>query len=759
MDIKQKSLDALIIMNTVVKNMRLYPPNSEKVVNAVERLHRNFLDMLEKEKSLIFAESEKSILIGGKPLSPQDQEKWQVVAFLKILLKFGVQSITFDKGLGKDELSSFLQILSKKAEVVKSEGGLPRIMKEKNLAHIWLDKKINVAAEKNQQIISGDNIIDDQTIQFLMRAHPESAGNPQKLQEKAKDPGFLLQTFQLGLAELLKQKDKLSKLQISENLVRMITILDKAARSLEKKDQDKISQHIGKSITVLDSDIVQQLKTQKMDQLFGGSLVKYFVGAIAGDKAVKTIVSNEKVSVKTQNPDSGTALEKTSYKTQNPDSGAALEKTPYQNQILNLKETLRSLPKDDQKAFLDEPLMLALPKLFEQLDAQKEHETMAIIIGRLVGNLFSKNDDVRSQASTALADIFADLSHERQNKLIERLSTRLIEWIKIESMATLAYKKICNNLKDLIRDFIREGRFAEAIPILDVFSNISTGILKKNDKAHEISSNIISALASEEHLAILFKAFNTNSPNKQIESGGVLVRLGDGAMNRLLDILRDKGDSDDRVRIMKLFIGIERRAVPVIRDRINKTAPWYYLRNLAYILGQIGNESSASALKPLLLHENKQLRMEALKGVYRTGGKLRGAILLSVLPLADDQFKLNIIETLGNAKCVDAVSELLYLLKERRLVAPSLRADREERICAALGSIGSPEALPALSKIAKSTSFFRIRPYAAKVKIAAGLAVVSIRKKQEETVQATKATEAAQEAKAAEALDSVNVSS
>jgi HEAT repeat protein len=411
-----------------------------------------------------------------------------------------------------------------------------------------------------------------------------------------------------------------------------------------------------------------------------------------------------------------------------------LENTSYQNQILNLKETLRSLPKDDQKAFLDAPLMLALPKLFEQLGAQKEHETMAIIIGRLVGNLFSKNADVRSQASTALADIFAGLSHERRNKLIERLLTRLIDWIKIESLATLAYKKICNNLKDLIQDFIREGRFAEAIPILDVFSNINAGILEKNDKAHEISSDIIRALASEENLTILFKVFNTHNPNKQVESGGVLVRLGDDAMNRLLDILRDKGDSDDRVRIMKLFIGIGSRAVPVIRDRINKTAPWYYLRNLAYILGHIGNELSASALKPLLLHENERLRMEALNGIYRTGGKKRGAILLSVLPLADDQFKLNIIETLGNAKCVDAVPELLYLLKERRLVTPSLRADREERICAALGSIGSPEALPALSKIAKSVSFFRIRPYAAKVKIAAGIAVVSIKKKQEEAV-------------------------
>jgi len=739
MDIKQKSLDALIIMNTAIKNMRLYPPTSARVVDAVERLHRNFLDMLEKDRSLIFAQAEKKILIGGEPLSEQDQEKWQVTAFLKILLEFGVQSITFDKGLEKDELSSFLGILSKKAEVIKNEGGLPRIMKGKNLAHIWLDKKINAAVEKKQQIISGENIVGDQVIHSLMLAPPESVGKPRKLQEKDRDPEFLLQAFQSSLLELLERKGKLSKAQIAENLVKMIAILDQAGRSLENKDQDKISQYIGKSIRVLDPDIVQQLKTQKMDQFFGGSLVKYFVGEVTGDKAVKVLVSKEGASVKAHTP-----IEEVSVKTQKPESAAALEKTSYQHQILNLKEALRSLPKDDQKAFLDAPLMLALPKLFEQLDTQKENETMALIISRLVDNLFSKNADVRSQASTALADIVAGLSRERRSKLIERLSTRLIDWIKIEPLATLAYKKICNNLKDLIHDFISEGRFAEAIPILDVFSNISAGILEINDKAHEISSDIVRALASEEHFAILFKAFNTNNPNKQVESGGVLVRLGDRAMNSLLDILRDKANSEDRVRIVKLFIGIGKRAVPVIRDRISKIAPWYYLRNLAYMLGHIGNESSASALKPLLLHENKRLRMEALNGIYRTGGKERGEILLSVLPLVDDQFKLNIIETLGNAKCVDAVSELLYMLKERQLVAPSLRADREERICAALGSIGSPEALPTLSKIAKSISF-RISPYAAKVKIAAGIAMVSIRKKQEEAVQATKATEAVDE--------------
>jgi HEAT repeat protein len=774
MDIKQKSLDAFIILNTIIKNMRLYPPSSARVADAIARLHQYFLEMLKTEKSLIFSQSEKRILIGGEPLSEQDQGKWQVAAFLKIFFEFGIQSITFDKGLEKDELSSFLEILSKKAEVLKGEGGLPRMMKEKNLAHIELNKKTTAAAKKNQQIPSGDNVVGDQVIHPMMRADPEAAGNPEGRQENAGDPDFLLLIFQSGLVKLLEQKDNLSKIQISENLVKMISILDKAARSLEKKDQDKISQQISKSVTVLDSDIVLHLKAQKIDQYFGGALAKYFASEIAGEKAVKAPVPEE-VPVKTQIPESTTARGKTSYQNQNlnlkapvpeevpvktpiPESTTAPEKTSYQNQILNLKEALRYLTNDYEKAFLDTPLMLALPKLFEQLDAQKDHETMGIVISRLIGNLLSKNADVRFQASTALADICAGLSHERRNKLIEKLSARLIDWIKMEPLATIPYKKICNHLQDLVHAFILEGRFAEALPILDVFINISAGILEKNDKAHEISSDIIRTLASQEHLNILFKAFNTNNPSKQAESGGVLVRLGDVARNRLLDILRDKADSDDRVRIMKLFIGIGKAAIPVIRDRIGKTAPWYYLRNLAYILGYIGNESSASTFQPLLLHENNRLRSEALKGIYRTGGKERGAILLSALPLADDRFKLNIIETLGNIKCVEAVPELLHMLKKRQSVDQSLRADQEEIICAALGSIGSPEALPALSKIAKSTSFFLISPYAEKVKVAAGIAVVSIRKKQEEIAEAMKATETAQEAKVAEAVGEDKVS-
>jgi len=74
-DIRLKALDALVIMNTAIKNVRLYPPTSATITNTIEKLHLIFLDILEQEAPIIFAESEKNILICGKPLEQKDQER------------------------------------------------------------------------------------------------------------------------------------------------------------------------------------------------------------------------------------------------------------------------------------------------------------------------------------------------------------------------------------------------------------------------------------------------------------------------------------------------------------------------------------------------------------------------------------------------------------------------------------------------------------------------------------------------------------
>jgi len=217
-----------------------------------------------------------------------------------------------------------------------------------------------------------------------------------------------------------------------------------------------------------------------------------------------------------------------------------------------------------------------------------------------------------------------------------------------------------------------------------------------------------------------------------VGAGRILIRFGEIPLNRLLDILREHDDSNERVRILHLLGEVGPRIVPLIRERISEDEPWYYLRNLAYLLGRVGSEDSVSTLRPLLLHENIRVQEEALKSVYRTGGNERGPLLLSILPMTDDPFTFSIVEMLGTLKFVDAVPSLLELLKARPLLAPSSRMHLEEKICIALGTIGAPEAIPVLSEIRMTKGFLGIRSYPDKIKVAAAKALVSIKRKQAE---------------------------
>ncbi|MDP2647532.1 MAG: hypothetical protein Q8P24_21595, partial [Desulfobacterales bacterium] len=143
-------------------------------------------------------------------------------------------------------------------------------------------------------------------------------------------------------------------------------------------------------------------------------------------------------------------------------------------------------------------------------------------------------------------------------------------------------------------------------------------------------------------------------------------------------------------------------------------------------------EESAYVLQPLLLHNNSRVQAEAWKSLRRTGGTEGGSLMMSILPVVDDDFKLDIIEMLGLMKYAPAAPMLLDLLVQRPLVAPASRTDLEEKICISLGKIAAPETLPALQEISRPKGFFKVSKYPEKVRTAATRALVAIEAKQTE---------------------------
>ena len=102
---------------------------------------------------------------------------------------------------------------------------------------------------------------------------------------------------------------------------------------------------------------------------------------------------------------------------------------------------------------------------------------------------------------------------------------------------------------------------------------------------------------------------------------------------------------------------------------------------------------------------------------------------MEAYPLVEEEFKPVIIEVIGQSKAADAVPFLMDLLKDKPLIASVTRTTLEEKICTALGAIGSPDAIDLLSNITATKSFLGLRAYPEKVKAAAARALISIQTK------------------------------
>jgi HEAT repeat protein len=699
-----KALNVITLLNAAVKNVRLYPPESASVVNALDRLDHSIADFLADEQSLVFAESEKALLIDNRPLRQADHEKPHLMSMLNLLMSFGLKSISFERGVSRQELADFLDFFSRMPESVKNEGGLAGLMAERNITRITLDQKVYVAVSKDHQIAAALDITDDEVVRFILQALPEMDPASEQFQDMAGNPETLVRAFDATMSRIMAQKGMLSDLELTESLADMLSLLDRTAGGLDDENQISLARHVGRALAGAVPEIAEHLTAQNMAHLLGGFLLQFLMAELAQGAA-----------------DGADA----------PDGGLGGDAVGEEERKARLMEVAGkfSLHLQSEKMLLDEGLMSALPEIISQLIAYKEQEAMETLLERLTANLTSEKEEIRLSAARGLADIIENLPAEQKRATVQKLSGRLIGWLGNENVFSPDYKRICQILKDEADELIAQKSFTQALMYLDAFRTIASSAGDKPDEMKDTALEIIRQLVIPENIAALQGEMDPADREKQDEAGRVFAALGRDAVVYLLERLRTSPDSGERVRAMHLITYARQEALPLINELITRDAPWFYLRNLAYLLGQIGDEQSADNIAWLLSSTNQKLRFEALKSIHKIGGEQRGRILLAALSEADDEFKSAIVEVLGQSRSAEAVPVLVDLLRERPLIASAARTLLEEKICLALGSIGNPDAIGPLVEVAETKSFLRLRAYPDKVKASAARSLVILREK------------------------------
>jgi hypothetical protein len=156
-NILDKAIEAIIVLNAALTNIRLYPPSSAMITNSVDSSFTILNTIFEQDDSIVFAESEKNLIIAGQALNEKEQKKPQVQAFTQLMQNLGIKSIAFEKGLEKDEILGFLEVASKKPDDLRKQGGIQSLLSAKGVKNILLDQKLYVAMDKDQRIVSAED--------------------------------------------------------------------------------------------------------------------------------------------------------------------------------------------------------------------------------------------------------------------------------------------------------------------------------------------------------------------------------------------------------------------------------------------------------------------------------------------------------------------------------------------------------------------------------------------------------------------------
>lgn len=734
-------IDIISLLTTAITDFRLYPQGSAITTNAIDRVFNALETVLEQKNSVILSESEKAMLADGQPLSENDLKKPQVKTLIELMVGLEIKSITFEKGLAKSEIIDLLDILCKKPSELQKNGGIKNIISGRNMPHILLDQKIYVALDKDRQIVAGIDIKDDEIIKFVMGDIPYSDADIQRVKEMSKDPEWAARLFQAGFDNLLKQKGDIPDNKLTETCIHMIHVINDIT---DPRHKEILGRSIADSISDMDDKLLANLLTNNIEDILGAGLFDHIINSLDEDKfgrltaLIKSMAGPGAKADGMPGKDEIESINRAyimmlhSERTKNLEKilkeKEVLEKEKKEKHAAHIKNGISDIIKGKNGALADREVIQFLPGFIMQMFSKGKNDHAWTLIEKLADGLLSDNLQVRIEVSQALSDIGETLISEKRHNELIRLSEKMVSWIENETCLTPGYTKTCVQLQKLAQELIRKYEINECNRILEPFSLIYSGRIKRDKAIETLCGRVLSNIATDEILDILLRELQTNEKNSRKQVIESLSMLGEMPVMRLLDILQSSEDRSERLRIIRIITGIGRIAAPALISHIEKGGEWYYIRNLIAMLGKVGGENDLKILQPFLGHKDFRVQFEALRSIHGIGGEQAGKILVSAMAESDDRLKSRIVSMLGSMNYREAISPLLDLLKSKSLVSSKTRIDLEVSACTALGQMNAEGAIPILTSIVDQKSRLGIKSYNERVKDAAGKALAMIKK-------------------------------
>lgn len=708
-NIKQ-SMDVMLAIVAAVTNQRLYPPTSSLVVNTMNRMIHIVKAALEQADEVAYAETEKTLLVQGEPLSEKDLSKSQINAFLRLMLDYGIRSIGFKRGITEQELIEFVRIFIKTPKEMEADGGVAKIVSDLQSTHIKIDEKVFVELDSDHRMVSTMQLSDDDIVRFIFGNQVVKEAAMEQVREMVKDSEWISRVFQAGIKQVMKDTEIFVADELSDRLAEMINGLSRIANM----ERGAVSQAILGSLPEMEKESAVTLFSQNLSTVFGQNTFQNFVEDLDDDAFLRLLTRIKDLAVDVSDDEN-----RPEHQVKSMHRVFQLMTASRKAAGLFSLDQLRAM-KNEVVITPEERLAKGMDKTIERLMAQGNMSSVMTLIERLGRMLKNKDPKVRFKAAAMMLKVDKRLEAAEQNDHRLPILRKLTEWLGFETVMFPEYEQITDQMEQMARRLIESDQTLDAEPMLEVYYKIYDGQLPREKEMRTLAGKMLRNLASEDLLTLLISEIRADGAKKQSEGIPALTMLGAVSIERLLNRLYHTQNRLERNRLIQALTAIGRPAAKPIVERILQKGPWYFLRNLILVLGRVGSEAHVKVLSDMLADGDSRVQREAVFAIQNIAGHNAGGILMKFINFVDDDVKELIIVGLGAVKYQPAAAGLAAMLEEKTPgKTRKARDDIRIKICEALGRIGDQQAAPVLEKLIHSKSFLAIKAHDPVVRAAA----------------------------------------
>lgn len=180
-----------------------------------------------------------------------------------------------------------------------------------------------------------------------------------------------------------------------------------------------------------------------------------------------------------------------------------------------------------------------------------------------------------------------------------------------------------------------------------------------------------------------------------------LLSLGKAVMPGLIHALEAEQDRGMRKKLCELITLVAKEfGVEALVAAVPKSSP-FLLRNLVMILGDIRHPLTVSDIAPLLRHDQKMVRIEAMRTLCKIGNEDAMRLLLSTLEQTQEQeIRQGILEFFLHAKYTTALDAMIRLARQ-----PSSAGPWRRTLYNAIAALGGTQTKPFFEQLQRDSGF------------------------------------------------------